>query len=93
MGASPLGPINRLSEVYCIMVRRYTEGVRAMLTMFRQDAREHEASRKDVREARDRALADLGLTFEQLADRASHGDFANPRERMTWLAFKHLGQV
>jgi hypothetical protein len=63
-----------------------------MLTMFRH-AGAQEASLHDIREARDRAVASLGVSFEDLREQAERGEFSGPRERMTWLAFKDLGQV
>lgn len=43
------------------------------------------ASDDDVRAGVERALAELGLTFEQLEAQARAGKFASERARLTWF--------
>jgi hypothetical protein len=42
-------------------------------------------SRKEYEEARSRALADLGMTYEELADEARRRDFSSGRARALWV--------
>lgn len=43
------------------------------------------ASDDDVRAGVERALADLGLTYEQLEAQARAGEFSSERARLTWF--------
>jgi hypothetical protein len=47
-------------------------------------------SRADARVAVRRTLADLGLTFEQLAEQARAGHFETIEARLAWLAIGEL---
>lgn len=43
------------------------------------------ASDDDVRAGVERALAELGLTYEELAAQAKEGKFSSERARLTWF--------
>lgn len=43
------------------------------------------ASDDDVRAGIERALAELGLTYEQLETQAKDGQFSSERARLTWF--------
>jgi hypothetical protein len=43
------------------------------------------ASDDDVRAGIERALANLGLTYEELEAQAKEGQFASERARLTWF--------
>lgn len=45
-----------------------------------------EVSRAEYRRARDTALRELGLTYEELAAQARSGRFSSLRARKLWLA-------
>jgi hypothetical protein len=45
-----------------------------------------EVSRAEYKRARDAALRDLGLTYEELAAQARTGRFTSVRARKLWLA-------
>ncbi len=45
-----------------------------------------EMSRAEYERARDRALAELGLTYSELAAQARRGSFSSVRARKLWLA-------
>jgi hypothetical protein len=48
-------------------------------------------SRAGYRHARDAALRELGLTYEELAEQARRGTFTSLRARKLWLAAHRAG--
>ncbi len=49
-----------------------------------------EVSQAEYRRAREAALRELGLTYEQLAEQARAGRFTSLRARKLWLAIGRL---